>query len=131
LRVYFNSSADAIPEYRKSISLYGAYVPAYSRLGMALIDAGQAQDAEVQLLHAITLDPKNDDAIASLGVAFGKQNQCSQALPYFDQALQIDPNNSLAQRGSADCKSGKTPSAPAAAPLLVPLPPPTLVPLNP
>jgi tetratricopeptide (TPR) repeat protein len=131
LRVYFNASADAIPEYRKSISLYGAYVPAISRLGMVLIDTGQARDAQAQFLRVITLDPNNADAYASLGVAFGKQNQCSQAQPYFDQALKIDPNNSLAQRGSADCKSGKTPSAPAAAPLPVPLPPPTSVPPNP
>ena len=131
LRVYFNASADAIPEYRKSISLYGAYVPAISRLGMALIDTGQARDAQTQFLRVITLDPNNADAYASLGIAFGKQNQCNQAQPYFDQALKIDPNNSLAQSGSADCKSGKTPSAPAAAPLLVPLPPPTLVPPNP
>jgi len=128
LRVYFNSSADAIPEYRKSISLYGAYTPALSRLGIALLDTGQAQDAQAPLQRAVTLDPKDVDAYAYLGIAFGKQNQCAQAIPYFGQALKIDPNNSLAQRGLADCKGGKAPSAPAVTPLPVPLVPPTLVP---
>ncbi|MDE3089612.1 MAG: tetratricopeptide repeat protein [Chloroflexota bacterium] len=128
LRVYFTSAADAIPEYRKSISLYGGYVPAISRLGMALIDTGQAQDAEAPLQRAITLDPQNVDGYAYLGIAFGKQNQCAQAIPYFEQALKIDPNNSLAQRGLADCKGGKVPSAPAVTPLPVPLVPPTLAP---
>ena len=131
LRVYFNASADAVPEYRKSISLYGAYVPAYSQLGMALIDTGAAQEAAAQLQHALTLDPNNSVTYAFLGLAFGKQNQCTQAVPYFDQALKLDPNNALAQRGSADCKSGKTPSAPPLTPLPVPLPPSTLAPANP
>ncbi|HEX7594364.1 MAG TPA: tetratricopeptide repeat protein [Anaerolineae bacterium] len=128
LRVYFSSPADAIPEYRKSISLYGAYTPAISRLGMALIDTNQAEDAIAQFQRAVTLDPNNADGYAYLGVAYGKANQCSAAIPYFEQAIKLDPNNSLAQRGLADCKSGKAPSAPVGTPLPVPLPPPTLVP---
>lgn len=128
LRVYFSSPADAIPEYRKSISLYGAYTPAVSRLGIALIDTNQAPDAVAQFQRALTFDPTNADAYAYLGVAYGKANQCAEAIPYFEQAIKLDANNSLAQRGLADCKSGKAPSAPPAAPPPVPLPPPTLVP---
>ncbi len=128
LRVYFNSPADAIPEYQKSVALYGAYVPAISRLGIALIDTKQPQDAALQLERAITLDPKNADAYAYLGVAFGSEKDCGQAIPYFEEALKLDPNNSLAQRGLADCKSNKAPTAPTPVPPQVPVPPPTLVP---
>jgi superkiller protein 3 len=131
LRTYLGSSADAIPEYQKSIALYGGYVPAISRLGIALIDTGQAQDGEMLLQRAITLDPQNVDGYVYLGIAFGKQNQCAQAIPYFEQALKIDANNSLAQRGLADCKSGKAPSAPTPSPPNVPIVPPTLAPPNP
>jgi len=131
LRFYFNSPADAIPEYRKSISLYGAYTPAISQLGMALVDTGQAQDAAAQFQRVVTLDPNSVDAYTYLGLAFGKMNQCGQAIPYFEQALKLDPNNSLAQRGLADCKGGKAPSVELPTPLPVPLAPPTLVPANP
>jgi tetratricopeptide (TPR) repeat protein len=128
LRVYFNSSADAVPEYQKSVGLYGAYVPAISRLGIALIEAKQPRDATMPLERAITLDPKNAEAYAYLGVAFGDENDCAQAIPYFEQALKLDPNSSLAQQGLADCKSDKAPSAPTPVPPQVPVPPPTLVP---
>ncbi len=131
LRVYFNSSADAIPEYQRSVALYGAYVPAISRLGIALIDAKQPQAAAAQLERAITLDPKNAQAYAYLGIAYGSDKDCAQAIPYFEQALKLDPNNSVAQQGLADCKSNKAPSAPPPVPPQVPVPPPTLAPANP
>ncbi|MCL4393449.1 MAG: hypothetical protein M1482_01285 [Chloroflexi bacterium] len=127
LRVYFNASADAIPEYEKSIGLYGAYVPALSRLGIAFLAADQPQQSTAQLEHAITLDAKNADSYAYLGIAFGQLKQCAQAIPYFEQALQVDANNSLAQIGLSDCKGGKTPDIPAASPPNVPLLPPALV----
>ena len=128
LRVYFNSSADAVPEYQKSVALYGAYVPAISRLGMALIDAKQPHDATMQLERAITLDPKNAEAYAYLGIAYGSDKDCAQAIPYFEQALKLDPNNSVAQQGLTDCKSDKSPSASTPVPPQVPVPPPTLAP---
>jgi tetratricopeptide (TPR) repeat protein len=128
LRVFFNSPADAVGEYRKSISLYGAYTPAITRLGIALIAVDQPQDAIAQLQRAITLDAENVENYAYLGVAFGKANQCAQAIPYFEQALKMDANNSVAQRGLADCKSGKSPTLSAPAPPQVPLVPPAVTP---
>jgi superkiller protein 3 len=128
MRVYLNNPADAISEYQKSIALYGAYIPAVSRLGLALLDVRKPQEAVTQFRRAVTLDPNNAEGYTYLGIAFGQANQCAQAIPYFEQALKLDPNNSLAQRGLVDCRSGKAPNVPAPAPQPVPLIPPPLVP---
>jgi Flp pilus assembly protein TadD len=128
LRVYLGNPNDAVVEYQKSLALYGGYIPAIHRLGLALIDANKSREAIPHLQRAITLDPTNAEGFAYLGIAFGKSNQCNQAIPYFDQALKFDPNNSIAQRGLADCKSGKSPELAPVAPPTVPLIVPTLVP---
>ncbi len=127
-RIYFGSPGDAVPEYQKAINLYGAYIPAHSHLGMALLDANQPQAAIAPLRRAITLDPTNAESSAYLGLAYGRAGNCSQAIPYFQQALQMDANNTVAAKGLSDCSSGKMPSAPASAPQQTPLIPPTLVP---
>ena len=127
LRVVYNAPGDAIPEYKKSISLYGGYTPAVGKLGIALVTANQSQEAINTLRRAITLDPKNAEYYAYLGVAYGKTNQCAQAIPYFEEALKIDPGNSMAQKGAADCKAGKEPIAPPPTPPTIPLVPPSSV----
>ena len=126
LRVVFNSPVDAIPEYKKSISLYGGYTPALGRLGIALVAANQSKEAITTLRRAITLEPNNADNYAYLGVAYGKTNQCAQAIPYFEQALKIDPNNAIAQKGLGDCKAGKEPVAPPPTAPVIPLVPPAI-----
>lgn len=127
LRVYFHSAADAVPEYRAALGLYGAYIPALNRLGLALLEANAPQDSAAAFEHAITLDPQNNDNYVYLGIAFGRMNQCVQGIPYFQQALQVDANNSAAQKALSECRSGKAPSVPAPAPQTVPLVPPALV----
>ena len=126
LRVYFNSPADAIPEYKKSLSLYGGYTPAVGRLGIALVATNQSQESITQLRRAVTLEPNSADNFAYLGVAYGKTNQCAQALPYFEQALKIDPNHAVAQKGLSDCKAGKEPTAPPPTAPSIPLVPPAM-----
>ena len=128
LRVYFNAPADAVAEQQKAVSLYGAYIPAISRLGLSLLAANKPRDAVAPFQRALTLDSRGAEGYANLGLAFGMANQCTQAIPYFEQALKLDANNSLAQRGLADCKSGKTPTLPQTQPLSVPLTPPTVTP---
>lgn len=130
-RLYFNAPADAVTEYHKAIALYGAYIPAYSRLGLAFLDLNQPQDAIAQFQRAITLDPNNANGLAYLGLAFQKADQCPQAIPYFEQSLKIDASNSVAQKGLSDCQSGKPPSVPAPTAPSVPLVPPTLAPPRP
>lgn len=128
LRVYFNNPAEAAVAHQKAVSLYGAYIPAISRLGMALVAANRAADAIPQLQRALTLDPASPENYAYLGVAYGQTNRCSQAIPYFEQALRLDANNSMARQGVADCRANKTPTLPPITAPNVPLPPPTLVP---
>ncbi|MEW5717594.1 MAG: tetratricopeptide repeat protein, partial [Chloroflexota bacterium] len=128
LRLYFNAPADAVAEQQKAVSLYGAYIPAISRLGLALLAAKKPQDAVAPFRRALTLDARSAEAYTNLGLAFGMANQCAQAIPYFEQALKLDANNSAGQRGLADCKSGKPPTLPPVTPLAVPLTPPTVSP---
>lgn len=128
LRVFFRMPTEAAAAYRQSLSLYGASIPAISRLGLAYLDLNQPQHAVAQFQRAITLDPNNTDGYAYLGIAFARTNQCPQAIPYFEYALRMDANHSIARRGLDDCKAGKTPGVPAPAVPNVPLAPPTLVP---
>ncbi len=130
-RIFFNASADSVPAYQKSLSLYGSYPPASVGLGMALLGANRPQDAIAQFKRVIAIDPNNVDGFAYLGLAFQKANQCSQAIPYFEQALKMDQNSSVAQRGFFECKSGKASSSIESPPPPVPLVPPTLAAGNP
>ena len=126
LRVYFNDPMNAASEYQKALALYGAYIPAYNRLGLAYLDANLPQRAIPQFQRAITLDPNNAENYAYLAVAFGKNGQCPQAIPYFEQAIKIDANNAVATKGLGECQSGKPPSAPASPAPTTPLTPPTV-----
>ena len=128
LRLYLNAPADAVAEQQKAVSLYGAYIPAINRLGLALLAANKPQGAVSPFQRALTLDARSAEGYANLGLAFGMANQCTQAIPYFEQALKLDANNSIAQRGLADCKVGKLLTLPPATPLTVPLMPPTVAP---
>jgi tetratricopeptide (TPR) repeat protein len=116
-----------VAEQQKAVALYGAYIPAISRLGIALLAANKPQEAIAPFQRVLTLDARGE-AYANLGLAFGMTNQCAQAIPYFEQALKLDPNNSIAQRGLTDCKAGKPPTLPPPQPPPVPLIPPTLTP---
>ncbi|MBI5304440.1 MAG: tetratricopeptide repeat protein [Chloroflexi bacterium] len=126
LRVYLGNPLEAIPAYEKAVGLYGAYIPAIQQLGLALIEADKPLQAVPHLRRAITLDPNDADSYTYLGLAFGKANQCAQGIPYFDLALKLNPNSSLAQRGLADCRAGKTPALPPATPPAIPALVPTL-----
>ncbi|MBI4785589.1 MAG: tetratricopeptide repeat protein [Chloroflexi bacterium] len=125
-RVYFGDPMNAVSEYQKATALYGAYFPAYNRLGLAYLGANLSQRAIPEFQHAITLDPNNADNYAYLGIAFGQSDQCSQAIPYFEQALKINPDNAVATKALGECQSGKAPSAPAAPAPTTPLTPPSI-----
>jgi tetratricopeptide (TPR) repeat protein len=128
-RIYFNSTAAAVPGYQKTLELNNAYLPAIVRLGLAFVDINQPQSAIPPLRRAATLSPNDAQVIAGLGIAYQKTNQCSQGIPYLEQALKLDPNNSMAQRGMVECKGGQA-AGPAPAPPVptVPIVPPTAVP---
>lgn len=128
LRVFFNDAANAAVEYRRAIALDGAYIPTYSRLGLALLSANQPQQAIPQFQRAITLDAGNPEAYAYIAVAYGRADQCSQAIPYFEQALRMDAGNTVASKGLADCQSGKAPTAPVPLSVTGPIIPPTVAP---
>ncbi len=127
-RVYFGNAAEAVPEYLKAIGLYGAYTPLYSRLGLAFLSLNQPTSALEPLRKGIALDPNNDESFAYLGLAYGMTNDCLQAIPYFEQALRLEANNSLAAKGLSDCRGNQTPGLPPSSPPKVPLIPPTVAP---
>lgn len=125
-RLYYGNPTAAAAGFEKAIGLYGAYIPAYSRLGLALLAGGQPAAAVPHFRRAITLDPSYADGYSYLGLAYGSANDCPQAIPYLEQALRLNANSELAARGLNDCKAGKTPAAPAPAAPTGPLVPPTV-----
>lgn len=128
LRMYFGDPVNAAAEYKTAMTLYGAYVPAINRYGLALLASNKPQEAIPQFQHALTLDPGNVDNFTYLGIAYGQANQCSQGTPYLEQALRLNPDNAVAQKGLADCKSNKPVTLAPITPPTVPLTPPIIAP---
>ncbi len=78
------------------------YAPGYSdvrcRLGQALMETGELDEACSQLQRAIAGNPDYAEAYALLGVAKRRQGDEENALAAFRQALAIDPNHPIARQ---------------------------------
>ena len=67
------------------------------KTGQAFIDKGQYPQAELELQHALEIQPNNADIYAALGTTERALDQTSQAIKYYETALHLDPKNKMAQ----------------------------------
>jgi protein O-mannosyl-transferase len=85
--------AIAVPYLEKAIDIYPLGDAAYTTLGGVLVNTGQDYARAIGLLEkAIQLNPTNDLARDYMGVALVNQGQLEKAIPYFRQALEINPD---------------------------------------
>ncbi|MGL1958059.1 MAG: hypothetical protein OCD00_12170 [Colwellia sp.] len=75
------------------------------RAGVALIQFKQPEQAPRYLRRAIKYDSKNINSRLAISHAYIEQGKLSQALPYLESVLQLDPKNSTANNALPKIKA--------------------------
>jgi Tfp pilus assembly protein PilF len=92
-------SPEAKTHLERALALNPAGENAYSVLAGVLINLDSNFDAAIPLLEkAIALNPVDDQARDSLGVAFFQKGQYEKAAGHFREALRINPQSQLAKQ---------------------------------
>jgi protein O-mannosyl-transferase len=94
-----NMSEEAKVRLRKAIELNPSGSNAYTILAGVLMNLDRNNAAAIPFLEkAIALDPVDDQARDSMGVALYNIGQFGEAAEYFREALRINPQSELAQQ---------------------------------
>jgi tetratricopeptide (TPR) repeat protein len=92
-------SAEAKTHLERALALNPEGENAYSVLAGVLINLDSNFDAAIPLLEkAISLNPVDDQARDSLGVAFFQKGQYEEAAGHFREAIRINPQSQLAKQ---------------------------------
>ncbi len=67
------------------------------KTGQAFIDKGQYTEAELELQHALELQPNNADVYIALGTVERALDQVAKGEKYYETALHLDPKNKKMQ----------------------------------
>ena len=109
-----------IEDYNQAITFYQRAIDirpkaaSYTGMGLSHIALDQLPQALTALQAAVNLDSGYGQGQAALGLVYAKMGQCAQAMPYIQQALQLDPTLALAKQGQDLCGGGAadTPALP-------------------
>ncbi len=107
--------AEAVNEFREATRLAPGLFDAYINLGAVLDYLGRDEEAEQALRTALKLK-ETGRALNSLGAILAFQNRDLDAVPYYQRAVQMEPNNYLYWLNLGDChrRMGKRNDATAA-----------------
>lgn len=108
--------ARAIEEWRQVIALVPHYPEAHYDLGVLLEQAGQPQEAEMQLRLALKLKGgSHPNALNALGRVLAAQNRLAEAVAQYEKALELKPTfpDALANLGEALNRLGRKAEAKA------------------
>jgi len=104
LGILFYQTHVHLPTWRNSILLLNQTLAvteknyfAHSNLGMALLDAGQAEAAAVQFHQALKWNPSYAKAINNLGVAYERLGRLEAAIDQYRAALRVQPDYTVAR----------------------------------
>jgi eukaryotic-like serine/threonine-protein kinase len=88
----------AIQQFQKVIAIDNRSPESYFNLGYAYLTQGEYDRAISNLESCWSLSPSfQDDVLAHLGIAYLRKNNPTQAQMLFRQALDLNPNNSVAR----------------------------------
>jgi len=76
--------------------------PAYTNLGLLLLERYRLADAYKEFSMALKIDPENSEARTGLGNVLFYSGHASKAIPHFEAALQHNPNYLLAYNALAN-----------------------------
>ena len=89
----------AVHLLREAIKLDASRAPYHYHLGIALIrNPRTRRDAELHLSKAAELEPYNPQIRVKLGLLYKEAGLFKRADHYFQEALQMDPDNRTAKR---------------------------------
>lgn len=88
---------EAIREFKTVLAADPYFTPAYNLMGKSYAFLGQYDKAEVCFNKVIMLAPGIDEGRMNLGLLFELRGKTSEALPYFEKALQLNPRNTKAK----------------------------------
>ncbi len=99
----------AVRELRRAVEMNERYGPAQVHLGMAYFARRNFEDAALHLETGLRLvgDQAKVEQIYTLGLAYvyKEPRECDKAIPWFQLALTISPDNGPALDGMASCTS--------------------------
>jgi protein O-mannosyl-transferase len=86
--------------WRDSLSLFGHAVEvtsnnylAYHNIGFYLYGQGKTDEAMVNYLKALEINPAYEDALNNMGYALAAQHKYAEAIGYYERALRVRPNH--------------------------------------
>lgn len=94
---------EAIDLYRRSLGLDGTNAAAWNNLGTLLIERGEYMHAASALRSAADLSPADPRPLENLGLAYFRAGYDDDALRFYIESLQRDPNFQGSIRGVALC----------------------------
>jgi tetratricopeptide (TPR) repeat protein len=86
-------TAEAVPQYRRAVSLDSNNEEARRLLGIALARLGQPEEAERHLTAALRLDPSDLKPHRALGHIYFAWGRTPEAAEHFAQALRLEPDD--------------------------------------
>jgi tetratricopeptide (TPR) repeat protein len=89
---YFNDRfyAPAKTELEQALAIDPGYSTAWSTLAAVNVKLGNLNDAIMQTIEAVKLDPKNDSAAYNLAFALDDKKDYHQAIIWYSKAIEID-----------------------------------------
>lgn len=86
----------AIAHLQRATQILPGSAPAWSNLGLALLNANQLQEAEACLRRAIELDSKDAGSHNNLGVLYRQQGKVDAAIRAYQEAIHLQPRDANA-----------------------------------
>lgn len=93
---------DAVPLYKRILSLDVNHVNACSNLGVAFISLGRPEEAVRFLERALAIDPRHGGAHTNLAAALSMLGRLDDAAAHYVTSLTIDPDNAEAHNDLAN-----------------------------
>ena len=89
---------EAIASFNKSISLNYSFIDPYIEKSILLLEKNETEDASAVLYTALDLDRKSPDIHFLIGECWMKKKNPKNALPFYEEALRLDPDFVSAQK---------------------------------
>jgi len=90
--------ADAVPYWEAALRLHPNDADIHNRYGYTLLLMDRRQEGLAQIQRALALDPHWGPAEFNLGLALAAAGQNTAALPHFEAAARLMPDNAAVQQ---------------------------------